>query len=100
MRTRHAQVRAQQRGVHPEIENLLHRYGEKRHAPNGCLIKFFSKNSLTNIKASFGTAFLAKNHENFRTYLIESKDDGSIVTFGKLFEKQRITKSKVNKIRH
>jgi hypothetical protein len=99
MRTRHAQLRAQQRGIRPEIETLLHTHGEKRHAPNGCILKFFSKNSLNQIKAQFGTSFLAKHHEGLRSYLIESKNDGSIVTLGKLYGNQRVSKSKVNKLR-
>ena len=100
MRTKHAQRRAQQRGVKKVVENLLHVYGDRRYAPNGCILKFFSRRSIARLEDDFGPSFVAKNHENLRSYLIESKDDKSIVTIGKLYEKQRVTSSKVNKIRH
>jgi hypothetical protein len=100
MKTRHAEIRAQQRGINYGIERLLQSYGEVRPAPHGCLMRFFSKRSIKEMEAEFGHFFIAKNHESFRSYLIETRDDHAVVTVGKLYQNQRLTKSKVNRLYH
>jgi hypothetical protein len=100
MKTKHAEVRAQQRGISYGVERLLQNYGEVRSAPHGCLMRFFSKKSIKKMETEFGHFFIAKNHENLRSYLIESRDDHAIVTVGKLYLNQRLTSSKVNRIYH
>ena len=100
MRTKHAALRAQQRGISLETEKLLQAYGEKKPAPGGCVLKFFSKKSIQRIENDYGHFFIAKNHENLKAYLIESRDDHSIVTLGKLYKNQRISESKVNHLYH
>ncbi len=100
MKTRHAEIRAQQRGINYGIERLLQSYGEVRPAPHGCLMRFFSKRSIKEMEAEFGHFFIAKNHENFRSYLIETRDDHAVITVGKLYQNQRLTKSKVNRLYH
>lgn len=96
MRTKHANLRAQQRGISHETEKLLHQYGEKKSAPGGCILKFFSKKSMQRIEKDYGHFFVAKNHEKFKTYLIESREDHGVITLGKLYKKQRVNESKVN----
>jgi hypothetical protein len=100
MKTKHAEVRAQQRGINDGVERLLQAYGEVRPAPHGCVMRFFSKKSIKKLEAEFGHFFIAKNHENLRSYLIESREDRVIVTVGKLYQNQRLTKSKVNRLYH
>ena len=100
MKTKHAEVRAQQRGINHGVERLLLAYGEVRPAPRGCVMRFFSKKSIKEMEAEFGHFFIARNHENFRSYLIESRKDRAIVTVGKLYQNQRLTKSKVNRLYH
>jgi len=100
MKTKHAEVRAQQRGINYGVERLLQAYGEVRPAPHGCVMKFFSKKSIKKMEAEFGHFFIAKNHENLRSYLIESREDRAIVTVGKLYQNQRLSKSKVNRLYH
>ena len=100
MKTKHAEVRAQQRGINSGVERLLQAYGEVRPAPHGCVMRFFSKKSIQEMEAEFGHFFIAKNHENLRSYLIESREDRAIVTVGKLYQNQRLTKSKVNRLYH
>jgi hypothetical protein len=100
MRSKHAQLRAQQRGISRETEDLLHAYGEKKPAREGCVMKFFSKRSIDRIEKDFGHFFIAKNHEKFNTYLIESRADNQVVTLGKLYKNQRISESKVNHFYH
>jgi hypothetical protein len=100
MKTKHAEIRAQQRGVRADIEELLRTHGEVRPAPHGCVMRFFSRKAIKEIESEFGHFFIAKNHENLRTYLIESREDRSVVTVGKLYQDQRLTKSKVNRLYH
>lgn len=100
MKTKHAKVRAQQRGINDEVERLLQAYGEERPATRGCVMRFFSKKSIKKIESEFGHFFVAKNHENLRSYLIESREDHVIITVGKLYQNQRLTKSKVNRLYH
>jgi hypothetical protein len=100
MKTRHAKVRAQQRGIKFGIEQLLRTYGEVRPAPRGCVVRFFSKKSIKEMECEFGHKFIAKNHENLRSYLIESCEDSVIVTVGKLYQNQRLVQSKVNRLYH
>jgi hypothetical protein len=100
MKTKHAEVRAQQRGINYGVERLLQTYGEVRPAPHGCVMRFFSKKSIKEMESEFGHFFIAKNHENLRSYLIESREDHAIVTVGKLYQNQRLTKSKVNRLYH
>jgi hypothetical protein len=100
MRSKHAQLRAQQRGISRETEELLHAYGEKKPAPGGCIMKFFSKRSIDRIEKDHGHFFIAKNHEKFKTYLIESRIDQGIVTLGKLHKNKRVNESKVHSYYH
>mgnify|MGYP006280976591 CR=1 FL=1 len=100
MRSKHAQLRAQQRGISSATEELLHVYGEKKPARAGCVMKFFSKRSIDRIEKDYGHFFIAKNHEKFKTYLIESRTDNQVVTLGKLHKNQRISESKVNHFYH
>jgi hypothetical protein len=100
VKTKHAELRAQQRGVNHRFERLLQVYGEVRQATHGCVLRFFSKKSIKEMEADFGHFFIAKNHENLRSYLIESRADRAIVTVGKLYQNQRLTKSKVNRLYH
>lgn len=100
MKTKHAEKRAQQRGVNAGIETLLQTFGDKRPAPNGCVIRFFSKKSIQRIELLFGHSFIARNHEKMKSYLIQRRDSHAILTIGKIHSDQRLTSSKVNRIYH
>ena len=90
MKTKHAEKRAQQRGIEAGIETLLQTFGDKRPAPHGCLIRFFSKKSIERIETLFGHDFVARNHEKLKSYLIERRDNHSILTVGKIYAEQRL----------
>jgi hypothetical protein len=100
MKTKHAVIRAQQRGINYGIEYLLQTYGDSKPAPKGCVMRYFSKKAIKEMETDFGHFFIAKNHENFRSYLIETRDDRSIITMGKLYQNQRLSNSKVNRLYH
>lgn len=100
MKTKHAEIRAQQRGINHGIEYLLQTYGDTKPAPKGCVMRYFSKKAIKELESDFGHFFIAKNHENLRSYLIETRDDRSIITMGKLYQNQRLSNSKVNRLYH
>ena len=100
MKTKHAEIRAQQRGINFGIQYLLQTYGDKKPAPKGCFIRFFSKKAIKELEADFGHFFIAKNHENLRSYLIETREDHAILTMGKLYQNQRLSNSKINRLHH
>ena len=64
MKTKHAEIRAQQRGINDVVETLLQAYGDSIPATRGCVLRFFSKASIKEIQAEFGHHFVAINHEN------------------------------------
>jgi hypothetical protein len=100
MKTKHAEIRAQQRGINYGIEYLLQTYGDTKPAPKGCVMRYFSKKAIKELESDFGHFFIAKNHENLRSYLIETRDDRSIITMGKRYQNPRLSNSKVNRLYH
>jgi hypothetical protein len=100
MKTKHALHRAQQRGIQANISELLKEHGDAKPAPRGCLVRYFGKKAIKEIESIYGHSFIAKNHEKLRTYLIESREDGAVITIGKLYQKQRLASSKINRMYH
>jgi hypothetical protein len=100
MKTKHALHRAQQRGIQANISELLKEYGDAKAAPRGCLVRYFGKKAIKEIESIYGHSFIAKNHEKLRTYLIESREDGAVITIGKLYQNQRLASSKINRMYH
>ena len=100
MKTKHAIHRAQQRGIQANIGELLKEHGDAKPAPKGCLMRYFGKKAIKEIESIYGHSFVAKNHEKLRTYLIESRDGGVVITVGKLYQNQRLASSKINRLHH
>jgi hypothetical protein len=100
MKTKHALYRAQQRGIQANISELLKEHGDAKPAPRGCLVRYFGKKAIKEIESIYGHSFIAKNHEKLRTYLIESREDGAVITIGKLYQNQRLASSKINRMYH
>lgn len=100
MKTKHALHRAQQRGIQANIGELLQEHGDAKPAPKGCLVRYFGKKAIKEIESIYGHSFIAKNHEKLRTYLIESREDGAVITIGKLYQNQRLASSKINRLYH
>ncbi len=94
MKTKHAQARAQQRGISSEITDLLTTFGDTRPAPGGCRIRFFSKSSRERLRAKLGDDFVASHHEKLRAYLVQCRDSGAVITVGLLHENKKLPRSK------
>ena len=87
MKTRHAAIRAQQRGVPPLIESWLCTYGEAQHDGHGGICRYFSKKSICIMKGDFGHEPLKRMSEFLDCYLIEACDTGAVITVGRLYSR-------------
>ena len=88
--TEHAIHRAQQRGIPPLIRNWLLEYGEEVFDGRGGIIRYFTRQSLRKMEREIGTAPLKRLSEYLRCYLVESNEDGSVITIGKRYANKRI----------
>ncbi len=80
--TRHALIRSQQRSIPPLIMDWLKLFGEEDFDGQGGIRRYFSKRSRRMMERAFGSGPVRKMAEYLDTYLIESVDDGAIVTVG------------------
>jgi len=81
MNTRHAEVRAQQRGIPPMVDELLDRYGQEQHDGHGAILIFLSKDSIRRMERDFGRRPVARLSEWLDAYKVRSTD-GSTITVG------------------
>ena len=87
--TKHAASRAQQRAVPPLIFDWLNRYGEEAYDGHGGIHRFFSKRSRRMMERDFGRMPVRRLAEFLGTYLVESVDDGQVITVGHLTGRKR-----------
>lgn len=80
-RTRHAQARAQQRGLPPFIEELLDRYGEEKHLGGGAVIRFLNKRGRRRMEQDMGRQPVAKLMQWLNSYEVCTMD-GTTITVG------------------
>lgn len=79
--TKHASVRAQQRGIPPLIDLWLDQYGTEIYQENGAIIRVFDRNSIRAMERDFGRRPLKKLSEYFSAYkVVDSHDDRTITT--------------------
>ena len=90
MQTFHANVRAQQRGVPPLIQNWLLDYGAEQFDGHGGVIRYFSNECLRKMERDIGKVPLKRMSEYLRCYLVQSSSDGAVLTVGKRYETQHI----------
>jgi hypothetical protein len=81
MNTRHADVRAQQRGIPPMIEQLLDLYGQEEHDGRGAITLYLNKNSIRNMKRDLGHRVVSRLAEWLDAFKIKSTD-GQTITVG------------------
>ena len=79
-RTRHAEIRTQQRGIPPIVDRLLDEFGEETYDHHGGVKVYFSKGSIREMKRKLGREPVQKLSEFFRYYRIDSSHDGCIIT--------------------
>ena len=99
--TKHANIRAQQRGITSEFLDLIYTFGDRQNARNGCIVRYFSRRSLELVKLHLGPTYMKENHEKFRMFTIETRENPRVITTGKLYKKVRISYfSKLRKVKN
>jgi hypothetical protein len=88
--TQHAAERLQQRGVPPLIAGWLLDYGEETFDGRGAVVRYFTRRSIRRMEREFGVAPVKRLSEYLRCYLVQSNDDGSVITIGKRYSGKRI----------
>lgn len=90
MQTQHAIQRAQQRGIPPLIQHWLLDYGEETFDGHGAIIRYFTAQSIRNMERDFGREPLRRLSEYLRCYLVESSNDGAVITVGKRHDNKHV----------
>ena len=82
MRTRHAQIRAQQRGIPPLIDCWLDEYGEMVYDGHGGVQMVFTKASVRRMEHDFGREPLRRLSEYMNAYKVVASRGGDLITVG------------------
>ncbi len=83
MNTRHAAIRAQQRGIEPGIDDLLDRYGREQYDGHGAVVLYFDKASIRNMGRELGPRYVSRVIGDWRNvYKVSSLDNGCTITQG------------------
>ena len=81
MNTRHAELRAQQRGLPPMVDQLLDRYGQEEHDGHGAVVLYLSKSSIRHMERDLGRRPVACLAQWFDAYKVVGSD-GQTITIG------------------
>lgn len=81
MNTQHAEIRAQQRGIPPLMDELLDRYGHEQHDGHGAVILFLDKQSIRSMERDLGRRPVAHLAEWLDVYKVRTSD-GQTITIG------------------
>lgn len=80
MNTRHATVRAQQRGIPPFIDELLDRYGHEEYDGRGGVIVHFDKQSVRHMERDLGREPVRRLEQWRRAYKVRTSDGTTLTT--------------------
>lgn len=81
MYTKHAQARAQQRGIPPMVDQWLDLYGQEEHDGHGAVILYLDKKSIRNMERDLGRRPVARSSEWLDAYKVKDRD-GRTITVG------------------
>jgi len=81
MNTAHFQIRSQQRGIPPLVDELLDRYGQEEHDGHGAVTVYLSKSSIRDMERDLGRRPVARLSEWFDAYKVRSTS-GVTITVG------------------
>ena len=82
MSTRHAQMRMQQRGIPPLIEQWLDEFGEEQYDGHGGVRRYFSRKSIRAMERAFGRQPVRRMAGYLDAFKVESSHDGTTLTLG------------------
>jgi hypothetical protein len=81
MNTKHAAIRAQQRGIPPMVDQLLDLYGQEQHDGHGAIVLFLNKLSIRKMEQDLGRRPVARLSEWLDTYKVKDME-GNTITVG------------------
>lgn len=87
--SKHATIRAQQRGITPMVQNYLLEYGAEIYDGHGGIKRCFDKHSIRCIEKCLGRDQVRRIANFQDVYLIESSHDGTIITVGHRTKRMR-----------
>ncbi len=87
MKSKHAQTRAQQRGIPPFIDQWLDAYGEMIYDGRGGIQVVFTGTSVRQMERDFGREPLRRLHEYMDAYKIVSSHSGNCLTMGHRYKR-------------
>jgi hypothetical protein len=74
MNTKHAVIRAQQRGIPPLVDQLLDLYGQEQHDGHGAVVFYLNKASFRNMERDLGRHPVSRLAEWFDAYKVRTID--------------------------
>lgn len=86
--SRHAAIRAQQRGIPPFIDQLLDLYGKEQFDGHGGVVSYFDKGSIRRMERDMGREPVRRLSTWRNAYKVKSSHDGNTITTG--FRNERI----------
>lgn len=81
MNTRHAEARAQQRGIPPLVDQLLDLYGQEEHDGHGAVTVYLDKRSIRRMRRDLGSRPVARLSEWLDAYKVRTLE-GRTITIG------------------
>ena len=82
METKHAKVRAQQRGIPPLIGQWLDNFGEEEYDGRGGVVRYFSHRSVRAMEREVGREPVRRFADYLDAYKVLSSRDGCVITIG------------------
>ena len=92
IQTRHASLRAQQRGIPQLVTGWLLDYGAEHYDGRGGVVRYFDSASIRHLLCEVGRNPLRRMSEFMRCYLVQSSTDGAVITIGKRYRNRRIVR--------
>lgn len=89
MNTRHADTRAQQRGIPPLMDEFLDRYGAEQYDGHGAVVVYLNKASIRRMERDLGRRPVSRLSEWFDVYKVRAISDGMTITTGHRTERIR-----------
>lgn len=80
MNTKHAEDRAQQRGIPPMIDQFLDLYGQEEYDGRGAVVLYLSKASIRHMERDFGRRPVSRLKEWLGAYKVKTTDGQTITT--------------------
>lgn len=80
--SKHAAIRAQQRGIPPFINQLLDRYGREQYDSRGGIVLYLDKDSIRRMERELGRDIVRRLSPWRHAYKVKSSFDGCTITIG------------------